>query len=298
MPLLVNTAAAGWFLIVFQRWLIRQDIRAGYQLLILLAVIIAIPIPLLVVSGMGYVFQLLFGFMFVIHVLPLMRTPGKGPTRKIYIYGILMVTVNVEMLILLVIAGVMLVRRRQWRLSLKMIGISILPLLFFGVITLFKGSLFIPHPAISRPYGRVRINFTNVRQACIDKYNEQYQMARFVRRYYNKWSIACNSVGLISYYSEGKKLDLEVSRPAGLVDSLTRRDYIRVAILYDKKLDTNPLSNWNKIAAWQIHGDNGAKEDSVSFYAFAKDSLLQADLRKNLEDYQPRLPAEVNVRYY
>lgn len=293
IPLAVNAVAAVWFLVAFQRWLISLGIRPGYQLLIMLLVIYVIPLPLLIVSGMGYTLQLLFGFLFVVSLWQL----GSGPVpRRLYIYAILMVAANVEMIVLLAVACGWLVKQRRWKLSFKMGGIALLPVILFGAVTLLKGTLFIPHPVSSRR--APRINFTNVRQACIETYNEENLTARFVRRYYNKWSIACNSVGVISYYSEGKKLDLGISRPARLVDSLTRRDYIRVAILYDKKLDTNPLSNWNKIASWRIPSEDGAKEDSVSFYAFARDSSLQANLRKNLRDYQYRLPAEVNVRYY
>jgi hypothetical protein len=293
IPLVVNAVAAVWFLVAFQRWLISQGTRPGYQLLIMLVVIYGISLPPLVISGMGYTLQLLFGFLFVVSF----RRLGSGQVpRKVYIYALLMVAANVEMIILLAVACGLLIRQRRWKLSFKMGGIATLPIILFGAITLSKGALFIPHPVSS--WRSPRINFTNVGQACIDTYNEQYQMARFVHRYLNKRHIACNAIGAVSYYSEGMKLDLGISRPADLVDSLTRRDYFPVAILYDKKLDTNPLSNWYKIASWQVHGEDGAKEDSVSFYAFAKDSSLQADLRKNLRDYQYRLPAEVNVRYY
>ena len=294
IPLVVNIVAVVWFLVVFQRWLISQGIRPGYQLLVMLLVIYGIPLPLLVVSGMGYTLQLLFGFLFVVNFLQL--GSGRIP-RKLFIYALLMVAANVEMIMLLAVACGWLVEQRRWKLSFKMGGIAILPIILFGAITLLKGALYIPHPVSPRP-GTPQINFTNVRLACIDTYNEPYQMARFVHRYFNKWDIACNAIGAVSYYSEGSKLDLGISRPVGLVDSLTRRDYIRVAILYDKKLDTKHLSNWDKIASWQIHGEDGARQDSVSFYAFAKDSSLQADLRKNLKDYQPRLPAEVVVHYY
>jgi hypothetical protein len=295
IPLAVNAVAVVWFLVAFQRWLISQGVRPGYQLLIMLLVIYGIPLPLLVVGGMGYTLQLLFGFLFAVSLRQL--SSGRV-SRKVYIYALLMVAANVEMIILLAIACGLLIGQRRWKLSFKMGGIAVFPMILFGAIALSKGTLFIPHVVSSRPGAPPRINCANVRQACIDTYNEPYQMARFVHRYFNKWHIACNAIGAVSYYSEGNKLDLGISRSANLVDSLIRRDYIHVAILYDKRLNTNNLFNWNKIASWQIPGQLTTKEDSVSFYAFAKDSLLNAHLRQNLQEYQPRLPAEVTVRYY
>ena len=295
IPLVVNTVAAVWFLVALQRWLTSQGVRPSHQLLIMLLVIYGIPLPLLVVSGMGYTLQLLFGFLFVVNFRRL--SSGWIPP-KVYIYALLMVAANVEMIMLLAVACGLLVWQRRWKLSFKLGGITVLPIILFGAITFAEGTLFIPHPVSPRPGTPPRINLINVRQACIDTYNEPYQMARFVHRYFNKRGIACNAIGAVSYYSEGEKLDLGISRPAGLVDSLTRRDYIPVAILYDKKMDINLLPHWNEIASWQIHGEDGAKKDSVSFYAFARDSSQQANLRKNLRDYQPRLPAEVTVRYY
>ena len=221
IPLVLNAVAAVWFLVAFQRWLISQGTRPSYQLLIMLVVIYGISLPLLVVSGMGYTLQLLFGFLFVVS---LRQLGSRQAPRKLYIYALLMVAANVEMILLLAVACGLLIRQRRWKLSFRMGGVAILPVIVFGALTLLKGALFIPHPVSSRR--SPRISFTNVRQACIDNYNEPYQIARFVHRYLNKRSIACNAIGAVSYYSEGRKLDLGINRPAGLVDSLTRRDYI------------------------------------------------------------------------
>src|SRR5580692_10870772 len=79
VPLLVNVAAAIWFLVALQRWLIRRKINPITQLLTLLAVIYLTPLPSLVVSGMEYPLELLFTFLFISNLI--------DQTKKTYLYA-------------------------------------------------------------------------------------------------------------------------------------------------------------------------------------------------------------------
>jgi len=156
---------------------------------------------------------------------------------------------------------------------------------------------------------RAAASFRVAGQACENVYDQQYQMARFVHQYYNNTPLAFNDIGAISYYSDGRKLDLygigsiEVAKnkkqntwTAGCADSMSRRDRIKIAIVYDSWFWPALLHHWSKIASWRIYNNVGAAEDSVSFYAV--DTAGVSLLRKNLQAWQPSLPKGVGVRIY
>jgi hypothetical protein len=151
--------------------------------------------------------------------------------------------------------------------------------------------------------------WTNTGQDCIDLYHQQYQTAKFVHRYYNRYGIALNEPGAISYWSEGWKLDLTgaadhtVMRskrtnnwsPA-MADSLSRKENIRIAILSDPSINSVLPQRWSKVASWKTPNSTRAGYGSVSFYV--SDTFSIKPLQKNLRDYQPFLPAKTVVRYY
>jgi hypothetical protein len=152
-------------------------------------------------------------------------------------------------------------------------------------------------------------SFQNSKWYCVNIFEQQYQMAQFVHRYYDSTGIAFNDIGAISFYSVGPKLDLfglaslDVARrrranrfTTGWADSLGRQQRIKIAIVYDTWQDSSLLHRWNKIASWQNYHNVVLGSDSVSFYTL--DAADTTALRKNLEAFQPSLPADVTVRYY
>jgi len=151
--------------------------------------------------------------------------------------------------------------------------------------------------------------FQKSKQYCVNIYEQQYQMARFVHTYYDSTALALNDIGAISCYSVGPKLDLfglasvEVARSrranqwtASFADSLSHKEHIKLAIVYDTWQDAKLLQRWNKIASWQNDHNVVLGSDSVSFYTI--DPADTTTLRKNLEAFQPLLPPDVTVRYY
>ena len=151
--------------------------------------------------------------------------------------------------------------------------------------------------------------WTNTGQDCIDLYHQQYQTAKFVHRYYNRYGIAFNEPGAISYLSEGRKLDLTGAADHTVMrsrrtnnwspataDSLSRKENIRIAILSAPSFSSVLPQRWNKVASWKTPNSTSAGYDSVSFYV--PDTFSIKPLQKNLKDYQPFLPAKTVVRYY
>ncbi len=142
IPLLVNVAAAIWFLVALQRWLIRRKVKPITQLLILLAVIYLTPLPSLVVSGMEYPLELLFTFLFVSTLID-QTAPLK---KKTYLYAALMLTSSYETLPILLIACIVLVTRRHWWEAVKILFFAVLPLYLFGLFSITHHNFFVPTP--------------------------------------------------------------------------------------------------------------------------------------------------------
>jgi hypothetical protein len=151
--------------------------------------------------------------------------------------------------------------------------------------------------------------FQKSKQYCLNIYEQQYQLSQFVHTYYDNTPVAFNDIGAISFYSKGEKLDLwglaslEVANAKrknywtpDFADSLTHAHGVRLAILYDTWFDPALLHRWTKIASWHNQHNVVLGDDSVSFFAIHPEDTTT--LRRNLESYQPLLPADVGVSYY
>lgn len=156
---------------------------------------------------------------------------------------------------------------------------------------------------------RTEKTFQKSKQYCVNIYEQQYQMSQFVHRYYDSTPIAFNDIGAISFFSRGDKLDLwglaslEVAKAKqkhywtpSFADSLIHKHQTRLAIVYDTWFDPALLHRWTKVATWHNQHNVVLGDDSVSFFAIRPEDTTT--LRKNLELYQPNLPADVGVSYY
>lgn len=146
-------------------------------------------------------------------------------------------------------------------------------------------------------------------QACINIFDQQYQMAKFSKQFYSNSNIAANDIGALSYYTDARIVDLwglannEVAKskknntwtPAFL-DSICKSDRVSFAMLYDVWFPNTIPGNWIKIATWQIQNNVICGDDTVSFYSL--DSLNRETLLKNLKEYETQLPPSVIVQYY
>jgi hypothetical protein len=240
VPLLVNLAAAIWFLVALHRWLIRRQINPIPQLVILLAVIFLTPLPSLVVSGMEYPLELLFAFLFISNFIDRAKTT--------YLYAALMLVSSYETLPILLIACIFLVVCRQWWEAVKLLFFAVLPLYLFGLFSITRHNFFVPTPliltwvfhpfALSHYYLSVLIgcaisiglpllittrnkwlmypipalvalpliirsiaSLRHTASDCVEVYTEQYQTAKFVYDYYYQDPVASTDLGAISFWS-------------------------------------------------------------------------------------------------
>jgi hypothetical protein len=151
--------------------------------------------------------------------------------------------------------------------------------------------------------------FEQVPIGAIWTYHQQFQMGRFVHDHYLNAGIELNDIGVVSYFSEGKKLDImglgnnNIARrrhndteTIPFLDSISRQKEIKIAIVYEPRF-RELAKNWKKVASWDIPFKNPVELfESVTFYAV--DHMQAPELLANLKAYQVSLPNGINVRYY
>lgn len=151
--------------------------------------------------------------------------------------------------------------------------------------------------------------FTRTGDACVNIYEQQYQMGRFLRTYYDSDVNAVNDIGAVSFLTQGANIDLwglgniQVARSRksgrwnpGFLDSLCRAQGAGTAIFYEKWFNDSMRYRWTKVATWQIPNNVICGDDSVSFFA-----IRPADapvLKGHLQAFEKQLPAGVEVKYY
>lgn len=151
--------------------------------------------------------------------------------------------------------------------------------------------------------------YTKAKQACINIYEQQNQMGNFIKKYYDRDTVAVNDIGAVSYFKQNGIVDLwgladidvakskrnNYSTPAFLYN-LANQKNVKLAVVYDSWFDSSLLKKWQKVATWQIKNNVICGDSIVSFYAV--ENNIAPALKTNLEAYQKLLPADVNVKYY
>ena len=138
-------------------------------------------------------------------------------------------------------------------------------------------------------------------------YEQQYQMARFLHRYYEGEGVAANDVGNIAFYTDTRLCDL-----AGLVNQqvmrrlraqtydqetvrgLMARYHVQVIVVYDTwaGIYGGQLPEWGvPIGRWTIPNNRVCAYETVSFYAPRPE--LAPRLTAALQDFTSSLPASV-----
>ena len=443
-PFIINALAAICLLFVFSHWLARQNISLARHLMIVSTVVLLTPLPVVVLSGMEHTLQCLFSFLFLVHFTEWLRVQKpEGPVGKIpwkvLLLGILVTATRYEGIFLIAIACASLLYYRKWYQSISLGLISSLPVLFFGLISVLKGSYFFPNSVLIKSdevplfgggpghfvqtllvekltlmkpgitalatqrlllilpviyllfrktlqgknslalqlilltgttllhlalastgkfyryeaylifcsIGAVGLTlalstgslksfrpgvvtvlasilfffllfpivlrssaaFSKAGQASVNIFEQQYQMGKFLQKYYPDEPIAANDIGAVSYFTKGIVVDLwglgsnEIARrrKEGLwapvfLDSFSKENNVKLAVIYDSWFNNGLQPYWKKIATWQVPDNVVLGDDTVSFYAV--DSTGSEEIRRNLVDFEKQLPVAVKVRYY
>jgi hypothetical protein len=437
-PFFINLTAGIFLLIAAKKWLVKQNLPPAAQLGILLALIFLIPLPVLIFIGMEHTLQILFCFLFIYSF-----ADDEGSLSwKTYLYGALMVACRYECATLLVVACGILLSQKKVFPAMQLGLIGMLPVLLFGIYSLYQGSYFVPNsvllkskaPAVTYDglyaffrndlwerlfftgddykgynilapqrlililpliwlvfrksletekkykiillilviatgshlslaiiaksprfeaylignsiiiisillvkYGimvwrslgqhlrwlaallclllafpyvlRAWQAFDEAEQACVNIYEQQYQMGRFFHKYYNDTPVALHDIGAVSYLTDASNLDLiglaniEVARSRKLgywgyqfLDSACRRQRVKVAAIYEDWMPYQLTARWKKIGIWTIQNNVICGNSTVTFYAV--DSTEQEILKSNLMAFKQMLPPTVSVYFY
>jgi len=150
--------------------------------------------------------------------------------------------------------------------------------------------------------------FSKAPRACLNIFEQQYQMGLFLHRYQDTAAVAANDIGAISYLSNIHTLDLwglgniSVARSKrghywtpSFLDSLSRASHVRVAIVYDSWFDTALLHRWTRVGTWTIPDNVICGDETVSWYTL--DPAYADTLRGQLQEYGSALPREVKISY-
>ena len=148
-------------------------------------------------------------------------------------------------------------------------------------------------------------------RATTNIYEQQYQMGLFLHRYYPGIAVAANDVGAIDYLADIHVVDLwglgnaDIARKTvnGTytvqdVIAITQAANVKIAIVYSPlyPLTGSPHENlipatWQRVRVWTVENRLVLGDTSVIFYAV--DPAVANQLRANLKQFAPELPATV-----
>ncbi|MCE7698107.1 MAG: hypothetical protein K8E24_004480 [Methanobacterium paludis] len=141
-------------------------------------------------------------------------------------------------------------------------------------------------------------------QATNNIYEQQYQMALFLKEYYPNESVAANDIGLINYDTNIKCLDLvglssnDIAQAhendtfdASEVYKLANQHDVKIAIIYDEWWTGDVPSSWIKVGEWTTPHNVILGGSTVSFYATSPQ--YENELIQNLKSFSPKLPEDI-----
>jgi hypothetical protein len=141
--------------------------------------------------------------------------------------------------------------------------------------------------------------------ATANSYQQQYQMALFIKRFYPDTTVAINDIGAISYLTDGHILDLyglasmsvaEAKRSGrydeSVISKLVAEADARVAIIYDEWFQHAGLpEGWSRVGEWTVPQLISVDRATVVFYATQEDEV--EPLAAHLREFSGQLPGEV-----
>ncbi len=139
-------------------------------------------------------------------------------------------------------------------------------------------------------------------------YEQQYQMSRFLDRYYSNEKVGANDIGFINYNSDIICYDLwglgnyDILRnikkgnfTPEMLARLTKQNDVKTAVIYDSwfiKYAGGVPSEWEKAGSWIIRNNYICGDAMVSFYAVDEGEINK--LIKNLKEFSDELPESVS----
>lgn len=134
-------------------------------------------------------------------------------------------------------------------------------------------------------------------------FEQQVQMAAFLRQFYQEQTVAVNDIGAIDFYADIHLVDLSGLGTresaahilmqyygATQVAAVAEQYHTQIALVYDSWFHIP--REWIKIGEWQIPDNVVCGDSKVSFYAV--DPAAAPDLIAHMQAFAPRLPGDVS----
>jgi hypothetical protein len=135
-------------------------------------------------------------------------------------------------------------------------------------------------------------------------YEQQFQTAKFLAKYYPNRSVAVNDIGMVSYFSTIDLLDvwglatMEVAwakraktYDRQTLDRLTLEHGTQFAVVYNTWIKHVMPERWTEVARWRIKERIVSGGDTMSFHVI--DPAARDELLANLREFTSELPADV-----
>jgi hypothetical protein len=135
-------------------------------------------------------------------------------------------------------------------------------------------------------------------------YEQQYQMAAFLKKYYNNASVGANDIGAICFFTNIRLFDIFGLGSKEIVDLRIKKQYDKehiYALSLEKKTDIVVIyedwfigkvpEHWKKAGAWKISDNVILGGEIVSFFATGR--YDPSTLKKHLDEFSENLPEGV-----
>ena len=154
-------------------------------------------------------------------------------------------------------------------------------------------------------FGRAVTAFPATVLASRNIYDQQMQMALFVRSYEDEGVVALNDIGAVSYFTDAKVVDLiglaspriaaargmrlDGPLPADVLADETTRANVALAIVYDDWFTGTLPPTWRRVGVLKIPDNRVCAKDTVAFYATS--AADEPRIREDLRAFVRRLPS-------
>lgn len=146
-PLFLNLIFSSLFLLLIDYQLRKVNTQVVERLLILLAVILFMPLPILVITGMEHIMHALFTFWFVFLGLKMIIEEDVFDKNYslLFILGALLGMSRYEGLFTVFALCCLFFLKRRFSYSFALGAFAFLPLLIYGIISVNQGSYWLPN---------------------------------------------------------------------------------------------------------------------------------------------------------
>ena len=158
-------------------------------------------------------------------------------------------------------------------------------------------------PLVTRGYASI----TSVPQASKNIYEQQYQMALFIKEYYPRETVALNDIGAVNFMNDVRCLDLyglssfevaqnkkEGNYGSEKISELVKKNNVSVVIIYKDWFGDKIPPDWIEVCQWKIK-DEVMIGPVISFFVVNPED--KQDLTGKLKGFSSKLPNDVEVTY-